>query len=565
MAHVQSTGLVTGNVTSTALTLNGVTAGSVLLTIIRVSTGSDVVVSTADNRSNVWTRLCNILQPSGGIRFYVYKAENVAAGNTTITVTFTGINTARWIVAEYSNVPSASAIDAQLAATFSSTTAPSAPGVAATVAGDTIVAAISSDVGVTSITPGSSYTARQTVDVRLQLQDKSAGPAGNYPSSWVLSPGAAGAYINLALKPKVAAVKWHPGHYVGTYALNSLPSGQIAEVQALPNCVGIGLWYTWRHLETTRGVYNFSALITALDQLHAAGLHAYLLVADTTFGGTTRYAPDYLTTEPNGDGGIWNKSQGQGGTTPMVWNAAIMARVNALFTALGAAIDTHPALEVICYREADPGLPAAEYGPANLDTNGANYMTQLKSWADNTKAAFPHTNIGAPGNFPVRQDNAVDWVEYCYQRGVGIAGPDLFPQPPYTNGGSTHRGPTYTDRVIRGETWNGSAWVSGGFDYRGKIFCANQVQDPDMGRGYTWPPQAFYDFTTHSDGFPQGHIYWWRKDYAWPNIAANLQTYWSNSTLQPNASLRIKPWLQLGAHPMSAAAPTFYGGNIDTT
>jgi hypothetical protein len=140
----------------------------------------------------------------------------------------------------------------------------------------------------------------------------------------------------------------------------------------------------------------------------------------------------------------------------------------------------------------------------------------------------------------------------------------LYPQSPYLDGGST-KSPTWTDLVIRGQTWNGSAWVAGGFDYRGKIFCANQVQDPEMGRGYTWPPQAFYDYVSHNDGLPQGHLYWWRKDYAFSNMAANLQTYWSNSSLQSNASLRIKSWLQTGGHPMPTAAPTFYNGNINTT
>lgn len=359
-------------------------------------------------------------------------------------------------------------------------------------------------------------------------------------------------------------IKWNPGHYIGTYVRNSLPSTQVTEVKAMkavaPEIQGIGLWYEWRFLEPYRGDYSgIKSLVAAVDTIHAAGLKAYVFVVDDTFGGTRRYAPDYLTSEPNGAPGIYTKANG--GTTPVIWVPAIMNRVIALFNELGSALDSHPAVEVIHYRELDPNFGSDEYSAAKYSDRA--YLEQLKRWAVAIKAAFPQTNIAAPANFMGSEGAMSEWVEFCYRNGVGIGGPDVLPQAPYTYGGTTSKSPTWTDRVLRGQKWDGSKWVSGGIDYRGKIFIANQVQDPEMGRSYVWPPRALYEYAAAKDGLAQTHLYWWRKDYAFEGgVADSAETYWSNKTLQPDPAKRIKDFLLQGGHQMQTAPPAFYNGEI---
>jgi hypothetical protein len=373
----------------------------------------------------------------------------------------------------------------------------------------------------------------------------------------------------IVIPPATNAIKWRPGHFIGTYLLNNSDAnafaGQITEVAGIkhlvPEVLGIGLWFTWRFLEPTRGNYSgIATLVSACDALRAAGLYAWIFVVDDTWAGTQRYAPDYLTSESGASGGIYNKVNG--GTTPKLWNAAVMDRDIALWQQLGAALDTHRAVEVVSYRELDTGFGGNEFTAAGFSYTA--YHDQLHRWVDATKAAFAHTNIAAPANFSGQQSLMAGWVKYCYDRGVGCGGPDIYPQDPYRYGGSG-KGSTWSDAIHRGLQWNGTSFVAGGTDYRGKMFYASQVQDPDMGRGYTWPPRAFYEYAAAIDGLAQSHMMWWRKDYPWTGTnfpAASAQTYWTN-TVAPT-TLRIKSFLQSGGHPMRATPPTFYNGNVDT-
>lgn len=378
-----------------------------------------------------------------------------------------------------------------------------------------------------------------------------------------------GAYSALTadVTPLAAAplVKWHPLHFVCTSTINQLPSGQVSEVAGMkavaPEVGGIGLYWSWRAIETARGNYSgLAALQAAVDACWAAGLRVWIFIQDDTFSGTARNCPDYLTSETGGDGGIYVKANG--GTTPKVWNHAVMLRCIALFQQLAAAFDTHPAVEVIQYRELDTGFGGSEYTAANFSYNA--FFGELYGWVDAMKAAWPHTNIAAPANYSGDPSYMEPWVKYCRDRAVGLGGPDIYPQDPYRNGGS-NKLPTWTDQVHRGNKWNSANWVSGGTDYRGVIPYFNQIQDPELGRGYVWPPLAFYQYGPAIDGLAQSHFLWWRKDYAFSQMVQNLQVYWSRSDLQPDASMRIKPFLLQGGHTLRTTPPSCYGGNVDTT
>lgn len=366
-------------------------------------------------------------------------------------------------------------------------------------------------------------------------------------------------------EPDVDLIKWNPGIYVGTYTLNSLTTDRITEITSLKassggDVQGVALWFSWRFIEKSKNDYSgTSTIISALNALDAAGLRGYLFVADDTFGGTTRYAPDYLTSEPGSEGGIYNKVDG--GTTPKIWNAVVGARLNALWTRLGQDLNDHPALEAVHYRELTPGFGGGEYAAAGFTPS--DYFTQLRAWVVATKAAFPNTNILAPGNYSGTPSEMGPWVEFCYQNGVGIGGPDLYPQAPYRTSTST-QARTWTDEILIGNRWNGTAWVSGGFDYRGKMLIANQIQAPEMGRSskYNYKPSEFLNYARAADGMPQTHIMLWPKDFIWTNTTQASQTFWT-SQLQPDTSKQFRTYLALGGHALPSTPPTFYDGNVD--
>jgi hypothetical protein len=363
-------------------------------------------------------------------------------------------------------------------------------------------------------------------------------------------------------------IRWArtPGHYIQTYTQNQLLQSHVTEVAALPNCAGIGLWFTWRHLEPTRGNYNFAVIEDALDRLDDANLSAQVYVEGRSFGGTTRVCPDYLATEI-GSGGIFTKANG--GTTPKYWDPDIADRELLMYEELADAIAGHPALAILRQSELDSGVTASEWSSA--DFSPADYMAYMRDWAASVREDFPEVNIVAPANFtPGGPQDMEPWVQYCYERRVGLGGPDVYPQPQTQN-----RGPTWTDRVIKGQHYIGgdpkldSSWNNAGFDYRGKIFYLNEVQDPDMGKGYVWYPQQFYDYAKSViAGLGQNCMAWWRKNYTWANRPAAEQTYYSiegqsppNSQTDPTRI--IKSWLQMGGHAMATTPPAFYNGQVD--
>lgn len=369
-------------------------------------------------------------------------------------------------------------------------------------------------------------------------------------------------------------IRWHPGHLINTYTKNSLAASQVSEIQTLKaasggDVVGIELFWDWRSIETAKNVYNFTPLINALNALDTAGLIAALYLEARTFGGTARNMPDYIAGEDPG-GGICEKN-GRG-TITRTDRAGPRARWLKFWTELGAAIGQHPALDIIRQSELDPGIFSNEFGP--LGFSQAGYMDGERAWVETAKAAFPKCSITAPANFcPTGPQDMEAWVKYCYDRGVGLGGPDVFPQPNAHN-----RGPTHTDFVIRGLKYTGidpsgpnKGFSAGGIDYRGLIYYYNECQDPDYGKGYVFTPQTMYDYArSTTTGIGQSHMVWWRKQYTWANRPANTQMYWDDVGQTPpfsqtNPNMIVKSWLEMGNHPMPSTPPAFYGGNVDTS
>src|SRR5581483_5084131 len=122
ISHVQHNGSSTGGASNLAVTLNGVTAGNLLILCIVTSGPSTTVNSVTDDKSNSWSRVVNRNFQSGAGGVEIWAAHNVAAGNTTITANFSASVTADIAAHEVSGAATVSAFDKSAAAGGTSTT-----------------------------------------------------------------------------------------------------------------------------------------------------------------------------------------------------------------------------------------------------------------------------------------------------------------------------------------------------------------------------------------------------------------------------------------------------------
>ncbi len=219
---------------------------------------------------------------------------------------------------------------------------------------------------------------------------------------------------------KAPAPKWHPGHYVFVGA------GRLTnDILTLPHFRGVQKIYTWREFEPEEGRYDFSAL---KNDLALARQHGRQLVVQFTFKSFTkdvRSVPDYLTGEKFG-GGVYRTVKGA--YNPVLWNAEVAARFDAILLALGHAFDGDPNLEAVNLPESAPN--------ARLDTapqegvepyTEQRYFEALKRQMTTLRRAFPRTALIQYTNFPPKL--LVPLTDFEKEIGVGLGGPDVYPRP----------------------------------------------------------------------------------------------------------------------------------------
>ncbi len=220
--------------------------------------------------------------------------------------------------------------------------------------------------------------------------------------------------------PGTPTPKWHPGHYV------LVGGGKLTnEVLTLPHFRGVQKIYTWREFEPEEGRYDFSTL---RSDLALARQHGRQLVVQFTFKSFTkgvRSVPDYLTGKKFG-GGVYRTVKGA--YNPVLWNAEVAARFDAILIALGQAFDGDPNLEAVNLPESAPN--------ARLDTapqegiepyTEQRYFEALKRQMATLRRAFPRTALIQYTNFPPKL--LVPLTDFEKEIGVGLGGPDVYPRP----------------------------------------------------------------------------------------------------------------------------------------
>lgn len=351
------------------------------------------------------------------------------------------------------------------------------------------------------------------------------------------------------------SLKWNPGHYIlfDTFAIPETDTpeelgytlAQLDDYASISGVKGVHAYATWRRLEGSIGSYSAGIdwFYTLLEECESRGLRASLQLIYTSFGGTSaRHLPSDLASLSGASGGYWTKSPSGTGTQANVGLAAVSDAIEACIQAYGDEFDAHPLVEMIQCHE-------TSMAPGPYETKAGMAASYVK-WNTRMRAAWPGTLTVAHANFTNSQSYESTFIADCYDKGMAIGGPDVYPQD---NGihGAPIKARTWADQVYIGNVWNGSAWVSGGTDYRGVLPRMSHFADPIHGRDNVgcYSTQQLYDWAI--DEYENTHMYHSPKTYAFSGTQP--QVYWNSG-----ANPRIRDWLVSNAvsSPTNSTFPT---------
>ena len=219
----------------------------------------------------------------------------------------------------------------------------------------------------------------------------------------------------LALSQTAPPRKYHPGHY--TIMIRHADTQTLMATALQPGVAGIAKRYTWRSLEPTQGVYDFSAIKSDLAWAAANGMHLIAVIEYKTFV-NEKAGPAYLDAleAPNKAGGY----------TLALWTPSVVTRYNALIKALGAQVDSDSWFEGIATQETalsldSPTLKALGYTPEL-------YRDALINILGTACASLPTSRVFWYMNFLVGHQSYIGTVAAAVAPlGVVMGGPDVWP------------------------------------------------------------------------------------------------------------------------------------------
>lgn len=215
------------------------------------------------------------------------------------------------------------------------------------------------------------------------------------------------------------AAKWHPGHYV------FVGHGDIRAEHIRDHFRGIQRCYSWREMEPALGKYDFSDIRDDLALLRPHKKQLVIQIQYKAFGKGRRHVPEYIGGSEYG-GGVY--LAGSGSYDPVLWNANVGKRLDALFDALGREFDKGPGVEAAVLPETSPSANLEKAPQPGVEAyTTADYVAALKARMLALRRAFPNTVVIQYANFP--QAALPDLTSYMKEIGVGLGGPDVYPRP----------------------------------------------------------------------------------------------------------------------------------------
>lgn len=235
----------------------------------------------------------------------------------------------------------------------------------------------------------------------------------------VLAALLAGACAGSLASERAPAVKWHPGHYV------FVGHGEIRPEHICEHFRGVQKCYTWTSMEPEPGRYDFSRIRNDLALLEKHDKQLVVQIQYKAFGKGQRCVPAYVQGSEFG-GGVYRASSGS--FDPVLWNAKVGERMDALFAALGRALDRDPRVEAVVLPETSPSAALEKFPQPGVEAyTTAIYLAALKQRMLALRESFPNTVVIQYANFP--QQALPELTAYMKSIGVGLGGPDVYPMP----------------------------------------------------------------------------------------------------------------------------------------
>lgn len=133
--------------------------------------------------------------------------------------------------------------------------------------------------------------------------------------------------------------------------------------------------------------------------------------------------PAYLS-GTNYGGGVYRTRWGS--FNPLIWDARVNRRLNALYEQLGKAFDREPYLEAVVVPETAVTGDVAVQGEVRYTVE--KYTRSVEEGMQTLKEAFPHTVVIQYANMPL--ESIPPLAEYAKVHGIGFGGPDIYPFDP---------------------------------------------------------------------------------------------------------------------------------------
>jgi hypothetical protein len=344
-------------------------------------------------------------------------------------------------------------------------------------------------------------------------------------------------------------LKWYPGHYATPDA--RLTPSKLSQFQPIwddiedvANFVGGAVLVAWGQVETSEGVYDWSAVDAQRDALASIGKKLALAVKFENY--VTSALPSVAANDANVDrifpsyaitaGHVVAARTAAGAYKRQelkYWNAAAVDRMLAFITALAAKYDNDDVFALFATPETSITLD-------ELDgtSTWANATTQFQRILAHCATQFSRTPAVMLNNFLNTQSATTSFQQAIVDAGVGCGGPDLFIP-------SLESNDNWGMRALRGERWNGSAWVTGVAEDQ-SYKCAVSV-DQQVIRSTSATPALYYDAARNR--YDSTHLIWWAKTTAYqygnPSVLIPAMD-WSN----------VQAYIRDNSVPLRTAVPT---------
>ncbi len=321
---------------------------------------------------------------------------------------------------------------------------------------------------------------------------------------------------NGSAKPHPLTAQAQPENYV-FFNLNRAGIKK-AEFYGSKQFKGAQIKYTWKSLEQSRDVYDFSAIEEDLNFLAAKGKKFFIQIQDVSFDPNIINVPDYIVKDPQFHGGANLQYEFTGdkdgnakkaGWVARRWDPAVATRFHKLLNELGRHFDQRIAGITLPETSVDFGS-TGKYYPTGFSTE--KYRQAIIGNMKMARLAFRKSVIIQYANF--MPGEWLPWddkgylasvFEYAKTIHIGIGGPDIIPYRKSQMNHNYHFAPKY-----QGSLTLGYAVQEGNYDQL-NAKTGRRVSVPEI-----------YDFAANY--LKADYIFWYPQEpYFWRDLKPFLR------------------------------------------